>query len=77
MTQKINREPEALLNDCPLGSSMAERQCIGCLDAWPCNCKQTPSLLSMSPIGLYLTAKKFLNDTKNQSYEMANNAYSQ
>ena len=25
---------------------MAERQRFGCIDTWPCNCKQTPSLLS-------------------------------
>ena len=38
------REPERQQNARPFGSSMAERQRIGCLKTWPCNCKQTPSL---------------------------------
>ena len=25
---------------------LTERQRFGCLDTWPCNCKQTPSLQS-------------------------------
>ena len=41
-----NRESETQQNAWPIGSSMAERQCIGCLDAWPSNCKQNPSLWS-------------------------------
>ena len=37
-------EPEKQQNARPFGSSMAEWQRIGCLDARPCNCKQTASL---------------------------------
>ena len=43
-TESVYREPERQQNARPFGSSMAERQRIGCLDTWPCNCKQTPSL---------------------------------
>ena len=38
------REPETQRNARPFGSSMAEWQRFGCIDNWPCNCKQTPSL---------------------------------
>ena len=41
---RFYREPEKQQNARPFGSSMAEWQRIGCLDARPCNCKQTASL---------------------------------
>ena len=44
MAESAYREPESHQNARPFGSSMAERQCFGCLDTWPCNCKQIPSL---------------------------------
>ena len=47
-----SREPETQQNARPFGSSMAERQHFGCLNTWPCNCKQKPSL--RSPITLAL-----------------------
>ena len=43
------RELESQRNAPPFGSSMAERQRFGCLDRWPCNCKQTPTF--SFPIG--------------------------
>ena len=51
-TLTANREPEALQNTRPFGSSMAEWQRFGCLDNWPCICKQIPSL--RSPIPCYV-----------------------
>ena len=38
------REPETQQNARPFGSSMEERRRCGCLDIWPCSCKQTMSL---------------------------------
>ena len=39
-----NREHETQPNALAFGSSMAERQRFGCLDIWPCICKQIVSL---------------------------------
>ena len=39
-----NLKVETHQNARPLGSIMAEQHCFGCLDSWPCNCKQTSSL---------------------------------
>ena len=38
------RETKTHQNARRFGSSMAERQRFGCLDNWPYNCKQIPSL---------------------------------
>ena len=55
------REPETQWNARLFGSSMTGWQRFGCLDTWPCNCKQTSSL--RFPIALHKLPFNVKSDT--------------
>ena len=60
----LEKRAETQRNALPFGSSMAERQLFGCLDTWPCTCRQTLSMrVPIAPNSLGpVNSQLFLSD---------------